>query len=136
MKLSNKAKMIYYVICLIVGIISFASGYKSDNAYLYGFGTSLIVASSILLIKQIVINKDPKKLHQQEVAENDERNKMICTASFAITFRLSILLEAIFSVILAYKSLVGQYQFNLPGFVVCIQLIIYLITYFIISKKN
>jgi hypothetical protein len=134
MKLSNKAKMIYYVICLIVGIISFASGYKSDNAYLYGFGTGLIVASSILLIKQIVINKDPKKLHQQEVAENDERNKMICTASFAITFRLSILLEAIFSVILAYKSLVDLSE--LLGFVVCIQLIIYLITYFIISKKN
>src|SRR5574344_1523052 len=101
MKLSNKGKKIYYIICVLVGIIAFIYGYTQDNSYLTGFGIALICVACILLVKQIIISKDPKKLHKQEIEEKDERNKLICTSAFAITFRLSILLEAIASIILA-----------------------------------
>ena len=66
-------------------------------------------------------------------ADNPEKQEF-CQDGGTITFRISVLLEAIISIICAVnnKMEIAEYL----GFAICFQIIVYLITYFIISKKN
>ena len=69
-----------------------------------------------------------------ENANNDERLKVINNSSMAISFRISIIVEAIISIIcsICNKMEISKYL----GFAICFQLVLYLAIYFIISKKN
>ena len=62
----------------------------------------------------------------------DERNVQISTKSMALTFRIGILLQSLGSLILALmNNELGLYL----GFIVGIQLVIYVLANIIISRK-
>ena len=78
--------------------------------------------------------KNQEMTKKIENANNDERLKVINHESMAISFRISLIIEAVISIICAIynKMEIAEYL----GFAICFQIIVYLITYFIISKKN
>ena len=136
-----KRKLIKAAICLVLGIISLiilAINYKIISeellSYLSGFSSGIIVIGVITLIKYTRIMKNQEMTKKIENANNDERLKVINHESMAISFRISIIIEAVISIICAIynKMEIAEYL----GFAICFQIIVYLITYFIISKKN
>ena len=136
-----KRKLIKAAICLVLGIISLiilAINYKIISeellSYLSGFSSGIIVIGVITLIKYTRIMKNQEMTKKIENANNDERLKVINHESMAISFRISLIIEAVISIICAIynKMEIAEYL----GFAICFQLVLYLATYFIISKKN
>ena len=136
-----KRKLIRTIICFALGIaclifIAFNFEKIDENllSYLSGCSTGIITVGIITLIKYTRVMKNERMRKELENANNDERLKINNNESMAITFRISVLLEAIISIICAVnnKMEIAEYL----GFAICFQIIVYLITYFIISNKN
>ena len=137
-----KRKLIRTIICFALGgiacliFIAFNFEKIDENllSYLSGCSTGIITVGIITLIKYTRVMKNERMRKELENANNDERLKINNNESMAITFRISVLLEAIISIICAVnnKMEIAEYL----GFAICFQIIVYLITYFIISKKN
>lgn len=136
-----KRKLIGSIICFILGImglIFLAVSYEIINeallSYMSGFSSGIIVIGIITLIKYTRIMKNEQMSKKIENANNDERLKVINNAAMAISFRISVIVEAVISIICAVcnKIEIAEYL----GFAICFQIVVYLITYFIISKNN
>ena len=136
-----KRKLIGAAICLGLGIICLiilAINYKIISEeliyYLNGFSSGIIIIGIVTLIKYIRIMKNQEMTKKIENANNDERLKVINNEAMAISFRISIIIEAVISMICAAynKMEISEYL----GFAISFQIVVYLITYFIISKKN
>lgn len=136
-----KRKLIRTAICFVLGIaclifVAFNFEKIDENllSYLSGCSTGIITIGIITLIKYTRVMKNGKMRKELENANNDERLKIINNESMAISFRISVLVEAVISIICAIynKMEIAEYL----GFAICFQIIVYLITYFIISKKN
>lgn len=134
-----KRKCIIACICIITGVIAIILSLKLEGlselqkTYMSGFAEGLIPVSLVLLIKNILSLKNSKTLRKREIELTDERNIEIQAKSMAVTFRICILLQAIGSAILSIfmNNELGLYL----GFLVGIQLIVYVISSVIISKK-
>lgn len=136
-----KRKLIGAATCLVLGIISLiilAINHKIISeellSYVSGFSSAIITVGLITLIKYTRIMKNQEMIKKLENANSDERLKVINNSSMAISFRISIIVEAIISIIcfICNKMEISKYL----GFAICFQLVLYLATYFIISKKN
>ncbi len=133
-----KIKCVVCVICILIGVSMIIIALKLNGiselqkSYMSGFGNSFTVVSLVLLIKNIIAISNPNNLRKREIELTDERNIKIATNSMAITFRICIILQAILSMVLAIMdNELGMYL----GLLVGIQLIVYIITNVIISKK-
>ena len=136
-----KRKLIGSVICFVIGIaclIFLAVSYEKISeellSYLSGFSSAIITVGIITLIKYTRLMKNENLSKKLENANNDERLKVINNASMAIAFRISVIVEAVISIICAVCSKLEIAEYL--GFAICFQIAVYLITYFIISKKN
>lgn len=133
-----KVKCVICGVLMIIGIgmaiVSFQVKVLSEmqSGYMNGFGTSVVVASLVLLIKNVLTLRNPKNLRDREIQLTDERNIQISTKSMAITFRICILLQPLSSLALPLaNNELGLYL----GFIVGIQLVIYVFANVIISRK-
>ena len=136
-----KRKLIGSVICIVIGIVSLifvVVNLEKINeellSYFSGFSTAIIVIGIITLIKYTRVMKNERMSKKIENANNDERLKVINNESMAISFRISVIVEVVISIIAAIynKMEIAEYL----GFAIWFQMIVYLITYVIISKKN
>lgn len=134
-----KRKCIKSCIGIVLGITTIILSLKLEGlselqkTYMSGFGEGLIPVCLVLLIKNILALRNSKTLRDREIELTDERNIEIQIKSMAVTFRTCILLQAIGSMILSIfmNNELGLYL----GFLVGIQLIIYIISCVIISKR-
>ena len=124
-----KRKLIRTIICFALGIaclifIAFNFEKIDENllSYLSGCSTGIITVGIITLIKYTRVMKNEKMRKELENANNDERLKINNNESMAITFRISVLLEAIISIICAVnnKMEIAEYL----GFAICFQIIV------------
>lgn len=133
MKNKMKFRLIYGVCILVIAVIVFIYGIISDNAFMSGFGTGFGFVGIFNIIKIIRIMNDKDKLKKLEIKENDERNKKIVNLSYALSFRIFIMLEAIACLVLTIM------QYNdyvmIIAYILCCQLITYLLCTFIISRR-
>ncbi len=133
-----KIKCVLSAILMIIGIASliFAFQIGEDNevkkGFMSGFGTSLLIGSFVLLVKNLSALRNPEKLRKREIKETDERSVAIYTKSMAVTFRISVILEAIIAVGLVCANV--EYGAHL-GSLIGAQMIIFIICSIIISKK-
>lgn len=125
-------------VCIIIGIAMIVLSLKLESlsemqrAYIKGFGTSFSVASLAMLIKNIMALSNANSLKKREIEMTDERNVEISKKSMAITFRISMLVEAFTSLALVIAD--NDLGIHL-GLLIGIQLIIFCISNVIISKK-
>ena len=136
-----KRKLIGAAICLVLGIISLiilAINYKIISeellSYMSGFSLGIIGIGIIKLIKYTRVMENEQMTKKIENANNDERLKVINNESMAISFRITIITEAIISMICAIYNKVEIAEYL--GFAICFQIVVYLVTYFIVNKKN
>ena len=136
-----KRKLICSIICFILGIICLiylAVNYTNISeellSYISGFSIGIIAVAIVTFIKYIRVIKNNQMIKILENTNNDERLKVINNESMAISFTISVNMEAIISIICAFcdKIEIAKYIVLAISF----QLVLYLAIYFIISKKN
>ena len=136
-----KRKLIRAIVCIIIGLVFFiypiiAPQNINDNlhSYMNGFASGIIGIGIISLFIVIRATQNPIQAKELENEVQDERLIRIANDSMALTLRITYLLEALISIICAFidKMEISIYL----GIVICFQLVLYLIVYFIMKIKN
>lgn len=124
---------ISYVILGIAMIVIF-NIIKTENNFLSSFGFALTVIGIARIKNYFLITKDEETITKRQIAENDERNISIANKAKSVAF-LAYILVVCTSITILYVLNKTQLAFILSG-TVCFLLLVYWISYLIISKKS
>ena len=141
MKKYEKRGVIISIIVTIMGLVgliytALIKNSVENSGYMYSAGITYLVMGLILLLYFIKLSKNKKKSDEQENIYLDERINGNREKSFALTFKIIIWISLIANFIVTF--FLRQYQEladTLSVFVV-LSILIYLIVYYFISKKN
>lgn len=128
-----KIRVFSYIFLLIVGVslIIYFQVYK--NEFWVGMAIGFIIISAMRLFQLYRYKKDESYAKVLNIKYGDERNKYIAEKARSITFTYSVLASAVAIIIL---RIAGFLEIStVLGLVICVQLIMYLITYHILCKK-
>ena len=136
-----KRRLISTIICFFVGIIVFVFRIVNDEnigeeleSYLNGFSSGVMGGGIYFLICTVRAIRNPKIAKNMENIEQDERLHSINNKAMAYTYRVGVLVEAITSIA---SALSGHIEIaECLGFVICVQLIMYVIIFYIVAHKN
>ena len=121
----------YMIIGLLIIIV--ANITKSDNQFLYTFGTILLFCGIARIRIYFRNTKDEKTIRTLEIRETDERNIEIMHKAKSMTFNMSIIIAGIAVIVL---QLVGMHEMSLFfAYGVIFLTSLYWICYIIIRKK-
>ena len=124
---------ISYVILGIAMIVVF-NVIKTDNSFFSSLGFALTVIGIARIRNYFLITKDEETITKRQIAENDERNISIANKAKSVAF-LAYILVVCTSITILYALNKTQLAFILSG-TVCFLLLVYWISYWIISKKS
>lgn len=109
----------------------FLSG--TDNTYSLSLGIAFITMGIIRTVQYNHIVHDEKATKEKEIAETDERNKMMSERAKSWTFSLSLFVAGDICIIL---SLLGKHEAALPfAWYLCGMTVVYWICWNILRKK-
>lgn len=133
MKLIKK-KIIYCVTLMIAGIILvFASRLRGNDSMMMGMGVGLAAVSLLKAVQFFRLSRRPEKMKEYELMQNEERLIFIVTRSGYATFLITTIVEYL---IIVAMMIVGQ---ETVAFILCcavaLQVLCYLVMYFIYNKK-
>lgn len=137
MEFKQKLKQRLYIAVsyIVLGVILIAADMLNhfDNYFLLPFGIALLVMGFVRMVRYWRIAKDEKSIRKQELAENDERMRMLSERAKSWAFSFSIMAGGIAVIIL---SLLGYHDPALPfAWFVCGQACLYWICWNIVRKK-
>lgn len=138
-----KRRMIYFIGTIILGAITLIVTFLGNKIFsgsisekmlgVYtGFGSGLIIAGTILLIKNRLLLKNEEKLRKSRIENTDERNKEISLKATRVALGVMLVIMYLVALIggLWYPELT-KILLTLVG----VFLLAYLIAYKVISKK-
>ena len=115
---------IILVICGAVGIL---------DSYWSGMGSALIIVGGLMMIRQIRYSTNDKYKESVDVEIQDERNKFLRVKAWSWAGYFSVLIGAVASIVL---RILGQNQLSqFAGLSVCLLMVLYWASYFILKKK-
>ena len=121
----------YIMLGLVLTIADMLKGF--ENNYFISFGIALILMGILRLFQYRKITQDDKSMRKRELAESDERTRMIAERARSWAFSLSITGSGIVVIVL---SLLGRHEEALPfAWYVCGMVVLYWISFVIIRKK-
>ena len=127
-----KNKIIYLIVVGIIGISLFITGIVRDGNTIVGFGAALTAVSILKVIQYAIILSNPEKRKKLEINQNEERYVMIAHKSGYLTLMLTLIAEAAAAITL---MIIGNSLYEFVCTIMAAQSIIYLITYYILSRK-
>lgn len=131
MKLRLNIAISYLVLGAALTVIAFVS--KTDNDFLTPFGIALMVMGVMRIIQHRKVTQNPDTLRQRELAETDERNRMIAERAKSWAFSFSLLLAGVTVIVL---SLLDYHDLAQPfAWFVCLMTVLYWIFYHIAKRK-
>lgn len=105
----------------------------TNNTYPLSLGIAFIVMGAIRTIQYKQTVSDKKALRQKEIAETDERNRMMAERAKSWAFSVSLFVAGDLTILL---SLLGKHEIALPfAWFVCGMTLLYWICWNIIRKK-
>lgn len=122
-----------YIILGLAMIITF-NIIKTENEFLSSFGFALIVIGIVQIRKYIMITKNEETIIKRQIAETDERNISIANRAKSISFIIYVLLAAVLVIVLELLNKT-QLAMIISG-TIWVLILIYWISYWIISKKS
>ena len=121
----------YCILGLILVVAGIADNFK--NYFIFSFGFALLIMGVLRILQYRKITKSEKTMHQREVAESDERNRMLSERAKSWTFSFSIMAAGILVIIL---SILGYHDQAQPfAWYVCLMVAFYWVFRLIASKK-
>ncbi|MEE1075818.1 MAG: DUF6442 family protein [Acutalibacteraceae bacterium] len=131
-----KIRLFFAIGYIALGLIMIAlfNIIKTENTFLSSFGFALIIVGIAKVRNYFLITKNDETLKKQQIAENDERNISIANKAKSISFIIYIILVCVSIIVL---NLLNQVKLaTILSVSVCVLVLIYWISYWIISKKS
>lgn len=121
---------LYFIIGAAIGIYG---AFNTIDSYWSGMGTALIVIGALQMIRIVRYNTSDKYKEATDTAVNDERNRFLSTKAWSWAGYLYVMIAAVATIVF---KLIGQeiLMFAASGSL-CIILILYWVSYFILNKK-
>jgi hypothetical protein len=132
MKLEKK--VIVNILWIVIGTILIGLSFAGIvDAFWNGMGTGLLVVGVLHLVKFYRLDKNPAYREKNEIELNDERNRFLRNKAWAWAGYLFVMLAAVCSIIfkIADQELLS---FAASGSV-CIILVLYCISFWILKRK-
>lgn len=138
MNYKNKLKSRLYVaiIYIALGLIMIAGAFVMDmeNDFVSSFGLLMIVMGIVRIRNYFIITRNEASIRKQEIAETDERNLSIINKAKSVTFSIYILISGIAVIVLSLLDMRDIAKWI--SYSICLLLVIYWISYWIIRKKS
>ena len=121
----------YMVLGLVLILTDPARG--ADNSFYTAFGIALALMGILRIFQYRKITRNKQTMRKQEVAESDERTRMIAERARSWAFSLSVTGSGIVVIVL---NLLGRHEEALPfAWYVCGMVVLYWVSFFMIRKK-
>ena len=127
-------RMIVSIIWVVLGAVLIALAFAEKvDVFWNGMGSGLLIVGALNLLRQYRFSKNEAYREKIEIEEMDERNQFIRNKTWAWTGYLFVIIAAILCIVF---KLIGQevLSFAASG-AVCLILVLYWISYFILRKK-
>ena len=130
----NKKEIIFAIIWLLLGLaLTVLSVLETLDEFWSGMGSALLVIGSLRLLRGYRLSRSDTYREKREVAETDERFHFIRTKAWSWAGYLFIIISALACIIL---KLLGQDLLCMAaGGAVCLMLVLYWTSFFILKKK-
>ena len=137
MEFKNKLKQRFWIGVSYMGLglaLVISDALRSfENQYFCAFGFALLMMGVLRVIRYRKITRDSSSIRKQELAETDERTRMISERAKSWVFSLSIMASGILVIAL---NLLGYGDAALPfAWYVCGMVVAYWICFAILRKK-
>lgn len=132
--MKKNRRVIVNIIWVILGAILIALAFAGKvDVFWNGMGSGLLVVGALQLLRQYRFSKNEAYREKIEIEEKDERNQFIRNKTWAWTGYLFVIIAAILCIVF---KIIGQevLSFAASG-AVCLMLVLYWISYFILRKK-
>ena len=127
-------KNIYPIALIIAGLVLFSLGFAEIvDEFWSGMGSALLVMGIIRLLRFYRLKKNDTYREKMETAVTDERNQFIRMKAWSWAGYLFIMVSAIATIIL--KILGQDLLCQVSSGAVCLMLVLYWISYFVLKKK-
>ena len=125
--IANITEIVIGVILTICGATGLLDSYWS------GMGTALIVVGGLMMIRQVRYSTNAEYKESVDVEIQDERNKFLRMKAWSWAGYFAVLIGAVASIVL---RILGQNQLSqFTGLSVCLLMVLYWASYFILKKK-
>ena len=137
MEFKKKLKVRRYVavvfILLGLALVAMSAAQSFENEFYVAYGLALIIMGIARLILQRRITKDEKSIRSRELAESDERFRMLSERARSWAYSFSVMVAGIVVIVL---SLLGKHDMAQPfAWYVCGMVLLYWIFWVILGKK-
>ncbi len=131
----NKRKLILSIFWMILGAVLLGLSIAGvlDSSMYAGMGGALIAVGALQLARNLKYRKDPEYREKIDTEANDERNRFLRMKSWSWTGYVVVLVEGFGSVA---AMVLGKRELQLTlAYSVWLIMVVYWISFFIISKK-
>ncbi len=130
----KKKEIIFAIIWLLLGLaLTVLSVLETLDEFWSGMGSALLVIGSLRLLRGYRLSKSDTYREKREVAETDERFHFIRTKAWSWAGFLFIIICALACII--FKLLGQDVLCMAASGAVCLMLVLYWISFFILKKK-
>ena len=131
-----KTRLCFALAYIIIGIAMIAVSFVTENynEFLSPMGAALLIIGIARVRNHFLITKSDETVKKQQIAETDERNIAISNRAKSVAFNLYVLIACVAVIVLQFME--KSFLASTIGLTVCVLLLIYWISYFIISKKS
>ena len=137
MEFKKKLKQRLYIAVsyIVIGLVLITADALNqfENTFFFSFGAALLIMGILRLIRHRKVTRDEAAIRKQEIAESDERIRMLNERAKSWAFSYTILTAGIVVIVL---SLMGKQDAAQPfAWLVCGQVALYWICWMILRKK-
>ena len=127
-------KNTYPILLLAAGLTLFGLGFAEVvDEFWSGMGSALLVIGIVRLLRFYRLKKNEGYREKMETAQTDERNQFIRMKAWSWAGYLFIMVTAIATII--FRILGQDLLSQVAGYSVCLMLVLYWVSYFVLKKK-
>ncbi len=131
-----KIRLAFGIGYIVLGLAMIAVSFfvKTDSDFLSSFGLAMSVIGIVKVRQYIRITKTEETIQKQRIAETDERNIAIADKAKSVAFLGYILLASVAVIVLEvlHLTLIA----TILSATVCVLLVLYWVSYWIIRRKS
>ena len=127
-------KNIYPIVLLVAGLALTGLGIADIvDEFWGGMGSALLVVGIIRLLRFDRLKKNDAYREKMETAQTDERNQFIRAKAWSWAGYLFIMVTAVATII--FRILGQELLSQVASYSVCLMLVLYWLSYFVLKKK-
>ncbi len=129
--MSKKSFIVSTVIkaCLGIGMI-----FVRGNEFISGMGAALLAATVALFLKRLPIFLNAEKYKEYMIANKDERNVHLARKSQSYAFWITLMAQTVLLIVMGFLNRVNYA--NMIAYLICFELAVYLVTYYILKARD